>query len=74
MFTDLAFVAAVAFVIPRLAGLSWSELLSAAPDVAWWLIIAATLSLITAGARMRRRWLTDLELSIIPNPNRASDS
>lgn len=50
--TDLAFVAAVAFVIPRLAGLSWSELLSAAPDVAWWLIIAATVSLVTVWARL----------------------
>ncbi len=55
MLTDLAFVAAVAFVIPRLAGLSWRELLSAAPDVAWWLIIAATLSLATVGARLVRR-------------------
>ncbi len=51
-FTDLAFVAAVAFVIPRLAGLSWSELMSAAPDVAWWLITAATVSLVTVGARL----------------------
>jgi len=55
MFTDLVFVAAVALVIPRLAGLSWSELLSAAPDVAWWLIIAATVSLVTVGARLVRR-------------------
>jgi hypothetical protein len=53
--SDLAFVAAVAFVIPRLAGLSWSELLSVAPDVAWWLIIAATVSLVTVGARLVRR-------------------
>lgn len=57
MFVDLAFVAAVAFVIPRLAGLSWSELLSAAPDVAWWLTIAATLTLVTVGARTWR-WVT----------------
>ncbi|MEO6444073.1 MAG: serine hydrolase domain-containing protein, partial [Gemmatimonadaceae bacterium] len=55
MVTDLAFVAAVAFVIPRLAGLSWSSLLSVAPDVAWWLILAATLSLVTVGARLVRR-------------------
>ncbi|MEO7368553.1 MAG: serine hydrolase domain-containing protein [Gemmatimonadaceae bacterium] len=55
MFADLAFVAAVAFVIPRFAGLSWNELLSAAPDVAWWLIIAAAVSLVTAGARMWHR-------------------
>jgi len=54
MIADLAFVAAVAFGIPILAGLSWSELLSAAPDVAWWLIIAATVSLVTAGARRVR--------------------
>ncbi|MDZ4672994.1 MAG: serine hydrolase domain-containing protein [Gemmatimonadota bacterium] len=52
---DLAFVVVVAFGIPRLAGLSWHELLSAAPDVAWWLIIAATLSLVTAGARLVRQ-------------------
>lgn len=55
IFADLAFVAAVAFVIPRLARLSWSELLSAVPDVAWWLIIAATLSLATVAARLVRR-------------------
>ncbi|MEP6506895.1 MAG: serine hydrolase domain-containing protein [Gemmatimonadales bacterium] len=54
MFMDLAFVAAVAFVIPRLAGLSWGALLTTAPDVAWWLIIAATVSLATAVARMWR--------------------
>jgi len=53
-FTDLAFVAAVAFVIPRFAMLSWPELLFAAPDIAWWLIIAATLSLATVCARMMR--------------------
>ena len=52
---DLAFVAAVAFVIPGLAGLSWSQLLSWAPDIAGWLILAATLSLITAGARVAFR-------------------
>lgn len=51
---DLAFVAAVAFVLPQLAGLSWGELLSVAPDVAGWLVIAATLSLVTAWARVAR--------------------
>lgn len=58
VFVDLAFVAAVAFVIPRLAGLSWSALLSVSPDVAWWLILTATLSLITSAARVlrHRRW------------------
>lgn len=55
MFANLAIVAVVAFVIPRLAGLSWNELRSAAPDVAWWLIIAATMSLGTVGARLVRR-------------------
>ncbi|MEO7254733.1 MAG: serine hydrolase domain-containing protein, partial [Casimicrobium sp.] len=53
--TDLAFVAAVAFVVPRMAGLAWNELLAVAPDVAWWLIAAATLSLVTVGARLMRR-------------------
>ncbi len=52
---DLAFVAAVVFGLPRLAGLSWHELLSGAPDVAWWLIVAASVSLATAGARVMRR-------------------
>lgn len=52
LLTDLAFVAAVAFVIPRLTGLSWSQLLSWAPDVAGWLILAAALSLVAAGARV----------------------
>ena len=51
IFPDLTFAAAAACDIPRLAGLSWSELLSAAPDAAWWLIIAATVSLITVGTR-----------------------
>ena len=55
IFMDLAFVAAVVFAIPRLAGRSWSALLSGAPDVAWWLIIAAALSLATSGARVARR-------------------
>ncbi|MEO7998185.1 MAG: serine hydrolase domain-containing protein [Gemmatimonadaceae bacterium] len=51
MFVDLTFVAAVAFVVPRLAGLSWSEMLAGAPDVAWWLIVSAALSLATAARR-----------------------
>ncbi len=55
MVTDLAFVLAVTFVLPRLAGLSWSELLSTAPDVAWWLILLATVSLATVGVRVVRR-------------------
>ncbi|MEO7358915.1 MAG: serine hydrolase domain-containing protein [Gemmatimonadaceae bacterium] len=55
MFMDLAFVVAVAFVIPRFAGLSWSELLAGAPDVGWWLILSATLSLVTVGARLVRQ-------------------
>lgn len=54
-FIDLVFVAGVAFVIPRLARLSWSELLSVAPDVSWWLIIEVTLSLLTVGARFKHR-------------------
>lgn len=52
--TDLVFVAAVAFIFPRLAGLSWSEVLSVAPDVAWWLIVSATVSVLTVGARLVR--------------------
>jgi len=55
MFADMAFVVAVAVVVPRLAGLSWPVLLSAAPDVAWWLIIASTLSLVTVATRLVRR-------------------
>ncbi|WP_411280972.1 serine hydrolase domain-containing protein [Gemmatimonas sp.] len=52
---DIAFVAAVAFVIPRVAGLSWTALLLGAPDVAWWLIIVATLSLASVAVRLVRR-------------------
>jgi len=55
MVLDIAFVAAVAFVIPRLAGLSWHALLWGAPDVAWWLIIAAVVSLATVAARLLQR-------------------
>lgn len=52
---DLAFVVAVALVVPHLAGLSWPELLSLAPNVAWWLITAATLSALTVGSHVVRR-------------------
>ena len=55
IFPELTFAAAAACVIPRLAGLSWSELLSAAHDAAWWLIIAATVRLITVGTRLAPR-------------------
>ncbi len=50
-FVDLAFVAAVVFAIPRFALLSWGEILAAAPDVAWWLIIACALGLAKIGVR-----------------------
>ena len=48
---DLVFVAAVGFAVPRFSSLSWGEILAAAPDVAWWLIIMSGISLATIGAR-----------------------
>ncbi len=52
--SELTFVAAVAFLLPRAARLSWHNLLAAAPDVAWWLIFGASISILSVGAHLRR--------------------
>ncbi len=53
--TDVVFAATVLFVIPRFAGISWREFLTTTPDVAWWLLIVACVSLGTVAVQVGRR-------------------
>ncbi len=52
---DVIVVAAIAFFAPRFAGASWPEFVAIAPDVAWWLVAVAMLSILTVVARLRLR-------------------
>jgi CubicO group peptidase (beta-lactamase class C family) len=51
---DVAFVGMVA-VLPRYIGVRWTDLLRGAPDVGWWMLVLAALSLATVLARLTRR-------------------
>jgi hypothetical protein len=51
---DLAFVGVVA-VLPGYIGLRWTDLLRGAPDVGWWMLVLAVLSLATVLTRLTRR-------------------
>ncbi len=50
---DVVVGAALALVPPRFFGVSWPEMPAVAPDLAWWLLVMATLCIASALIRIR---------------------